>query len=58
MPVAIGAGAATDGSTGCHWVNVTRVDGDRVYYQNPWGQEESMSREEFAQRLRAATLPS
>lgn len=58
VPVAIGAGEKTDGSTGCHWVNVTRVEGDRVYYQNPWGQEESMSREEFAERLRAASLPS
>lgn len=58
VPIAIGAGEATDGSTGCHWVNVTRIEGDTVYYQNPWGQEESMSRDELAERLRAATLPS
>lgn len=58
VPIAIGAGEATDGSTGCHWVNVTRIEGDKVYYQNPWGQEECMSRDELAQRLRAASIPS
>jgi hypothetical protein len=34
-----------------HKVNVTKVTHDRVYYRNPWGIEESMSRADFEKRL-------
>lgn len=34
-----------------HDVLVTKVTGDRVYYNNPWGLQESMSRQEFTQRV-------
>lgn len=39
-----------------HEVVVTAFDPTRVFYMNPWGREEAMSREDFAERLRAATI--
>lgn len=35
-----------------HQVLVTGMDRDRVYYTNPWGKQESMSRREFTERLK------
>lgn len=34
-----------------HDVLVTKVTADRVYYNNPWGLQESMSRQEFTERV-------
>lgn len=36
---------------GSHKVVVSKIGKDRVYYTNPWGKEESMSRAEFEKRL-------
>lgn len=40
-----------------HKVLVTRVDDKNVYYINPWGQEEKMTREEMERRLLNVTYP-
>lgn len=39
-----------------HEVVVTAFDATRVYYMNPWGREEAMMRDDFAERLQAATV--
>lgn len=36
---------------GGHEILVTKVEGDRVYYDNPWGSQESMPKSEFEKRL-------
>lgn len=43
---------------GFHSVDVSKVDGDRVYFNNPWGKEESMTRAEFTQRVHFADVGS
>ncbi len=43
---------------GLHEVLVTGADKDRVFYTNPWGMEESMTRSEFKSRLHWAHLPN
>lgn len=39
-----------------HAVVVTKVEGDRVFYHNPWGIEESMGLDAFKSFLRGATF--
>jgi hypothetical protein len=46
-----------DWGDGGHKVLVTRVTDDRVYYVNPWGQEESMSRAEMEARIHNVSYP-
>lgn len=60
VPVGIAWGEADESGRfhGFHAVDVSKVDGDRVYFNNPWGKEESMTREEFAQRVRFAQVGS
>lgn len=46
-------GRDENGNThGGHKVLVTKLEGDRVYYNNPWGQQESMDLAEFQGRLK------
>lgn len=45
-----------NGENTYHEVLVTRQEGDRVYYVNPWGIEESMSQADFKDRIYAAHL--
>lgn len=50
--VAVGIQWNADSS---HKVLVTKVDDTHVYYTNPWGQEERMTRDEMQRRLLNAT---
>lgn len=45
-----------DPRIGGHYVQVTAVSNGRVYYQNPWGQLESMSVEGFKRNMRGLTV--
>lgn len=36
---------------GNHEILVTKVEGDKVFYNNPWGTQESMSKAEFQSRV-------
>lgn len=58
VPVALAWGTpdAAGKIHGGHMVLVTGTDADRVYYRNPWGSEESMSRTEFEKRLWSASF--
>jgi hypothetical protein len=40
-----------------HDVLFTRIDNSRAYYNNPWGQEESMSVKDLTQRIWWANFP-
>jgi hypothetical protein len=42
---------------GGHFVGVTGVSKDLVYFINPWGQEEDMDRVDFEKRLWAVSIP-
>jgi hypothetical protein len=42
---------------GTHELLVTRMDAERVYYRNPQGTEESMTRAELLKRLASVVLP-
>lgn len=42
---------ATGQTHGGHMVLATKVENDRVYYNNPWGQQESISVAEFKSRV-------
>lgn len=58
VPVAMAWGDRDEnGRThGGHEILVTRIEGERVYYKNPWGTEESMTLKEFQDRLWHASM--
>ncbi|MEB3284647.1 MAG: hypothetical protein VKN33_05125 [Candidatus Sericytochromatia bacterium] len=41
-----------------HFVQIDRIENDRVYYTNPWGREESMTETDFEARLMQAQIRS
>jgi hypothetical protein len=59
-PVAVGMHWDQTGPNGVehggHEILVTKVDAERVYYDNPWGIQESMTRQEFESRAKGALL--
>lgn len=57
VPVCVRWGVDKDGKHAYHEILVTKVENGRVYYTNPWGKEESMTFEEFRDRLTFASIP-
>ncbi|MBM3271409.1 MAG: hypothetical protein FJZ01_27550, partial [Candidatus Sericytochromatia bacterium] len=45
-----------DSRIGGHYVQVTAISGGRVYYQNPWGQLESLTLDAFKSQLRGLSI--
>lgn len=45
------------GMQGLHWITVTNVTDDQVTYVNPWGREETISRQQFEDMLRGYVTP-
>ncbi|MNY74539.1 hypothetical protein D3C86_2135920 [compost metagenome] len=39
-----------------HQVALTQIDKDRVHFENPHGERDSMSLDDFRQRLRSAQI--
>ncbi|HEY9721478.1 MAG TPA: hypothetical protein V6D47_05665, partial [Oscillatoriaceae cyanobacterium] len=57
VPTHLNWGRRTNGAwEGGHMVDVTSVKDGRVYYANPWGQEESMTKREFKKRMVATQI--
>lgn len=56
VPIALAWGASDDASQvhSSHQILITRMDDTRVYYDNPWGQEEHMAIDQFQARLQHA----
>lgn len=48
----------TYGDPGGHFVQIDRVESGRVYYTNPWGQQESLSEAEFKSHITGAQAPT
>lgn len=55
-PVAAGLLWGEGGNQGGHEILVTRMDADRVYFNNPHGLEESMALDEFKDRLQGGFI--
>lgn len=55
-PVAVGLVWGEKGNQGGHEVLVTRMDDERVYFNNPHGKEESMALGEFHERLQGGFI--
>lgn len=47
----------SNGGAGGHQILIDKVEGDWVYYTNPWGQQERAQLGEFKQHLSAAQIP-
>lgn len=56
VPIALDWGASDTASQvhSSHQILITRMDDTRVYYDNPWGQEEHMAIDQFQARLQHA----